>query len=108
MHELAISSSLRPRLAGEPAAWREPVGCAKCGQSGFRGRVGLYEIAAVTPGLLAGVRKGDDEDQLTAMARADGFLSFGDDGLMKARRGETALSEVYRVAGAAAEDTDLA
>lgn len=107
VHELSIPAYLRSDFVDEDPAWREPVGCPKCGQSGFRGRVGLYEIAAATPGILAGVRKGDDEDNLTDMARVDGFRSFGDDGLMKARRGETALTEVYRVAGAA-EDADLA
>ncbi len=107
-HERSIAVHLRPVAALEPAAWREPVGCPKCGQSGFRGRVGLYEIAPASPGMLAGVRERADEDRLTEMARADGFLSFGDDGFLKARRGETALSEVYRVAGAASEAADVA
>jgi general secretion pathway protein E len=57
--------------------------------------------------LLAGVRARADEDHLTEIARADGFLSFGDDGFMKARRGQTALTEVYRVAGATSEDADV-
>ena len=108
VHERAMPAHLRARAAGEVAAWREPVGCPKCGQSGFRGRVGLYEIAPASPNMLAGVRTRADEDQLTEMARADGFLSFGDDGYLKARRGQTALSEVYRVAGAAGEDGDVA
>ena len=107
VHEAAMPAYLKPLTKGVPAAWREPVGCAKCGQSGFRGRVGLYEIAPASPGILAGVRAGADEDHLTELARADGFLSFGDDGFLKARRGETALTEVYRVAGAA-EDADVA
>ena len=106
MHEAAVPAYLKPLMTG-PAAWREAVGCPKCGQSGFRGRVGLYEIAPASPGILAGVREGANEDRLTEMARADGFLSFGDDGFLKARRGETALTEIYRVAGAA-EDADVA
>lgn len=104
-HEAALPDYLKAMVHGTPAAWREPVGCVKCGQSGFRGRVGLYEIAPATAGILAGVRSGAEEDRLTETARADGFLSFGDDGLLKARRGETALTEVYRVAGAV-EDLD--
>lgn len=105
-HERAMPAHLHDRMAQEPAAWREPVGCPKCGQSGFRGRVGLYEIAPASPQIVAGVRTGADEDHLTKLARADGFLSFGDDGYLKARRGETALTEVYRVAGAI-EDADV-
>jgi general secretion pathway protein E len=99
VHELAIPAHLRPVADAETAAWREPVGCARCGQSGFRGRVGLYEIAPATAPIIAALRNSADEDQLTALARADGFLSFGDDGFLKARRGETALTEVYRIVG---------
>ncbi len=98
-HEQAIPTHLRPWIAHEAADWHEPVGCPKCGQSGFRGRVGLYEVAPASPPMIASLRSGGDEDALTALARADGFLSFGDDGYLKARRGETALSEVYRIAG---------
>ncbi|MNH87467.1 Type II secretion system protein E [compost metagenome] len=99
-HEQAIPAHLRAVAEAEPAAWREPVGCGKCGGSGFRGRVGVYELAPMSPALIAGMRASADEDQLTAAARAEGFLSFADDGYLKARRGETALSEVYRIAGA--------
>lgn len=98
-HERSLPAHLRPLAEREPAAWREPVGCPKCGQSGFRGRVGVYEIAPMSPALIAGLRDSADEDRLTATARGDGFLSFVDDGYLKARRGETALSEIHRIAG---------
>jgi len=100
VHELAIPAHLRAVAQREPAAWREPVGCAKCGGSGFRGRVGVYELAPMSPAIIAGMRASADEDQLTVAARSEGFLSFADDGFLKARRGETALTEVYRIAGA--------
>ncbi len=99
-HERGLPDHLKQVVADEPAAWREPVGCPKCGQSGFRGRVGLYEIAPASPGIIAGIRSSADEDHLTGLARADGFLSFGDDGYLKARRGETAMTEIYRIVGA--------
>lgn len=100
LHEAAVPPHLRAQLANESAHWHEPVGCPKCSGSGFRGRVGLYEIAAASNEITAGVRSGADEDHLTALARKAGFLSFGDDGFLKARRGETALTEIYRVAQA--------
>lgn len=100
IHEMAIPAHLRAVAKREPAAWREPVGCGKCGQSGFRGRVGVYELAPMSPAIIAGMRASADEDQLTVAARSEGFLSFVDDGFLKARRGETALSEIHRIAGA--------
>ncbi len=99
IHEAALPSYLAELLGREKSAWREPVGCSRCGQSGFRGRVGVYEIAKATPKVIASLRLGADEDVLTEAARSDGFLSFADDGFIKARRGETALNEIYRIAG---------
>ena len=98
-HERALPPHLKAVTGLEPAGWREPVGCPRCGNSGYRGRVGLYEIAPASARILAGLRESADEETLTAIARDEGFLSFADDGCLKARRGETTLSEVYRIAG---------
>lgn len=99
LHEADLPKAVRKQVKGQPAHWHEPVGCPKCGQSGFRGRVGVYEIAPMSAALTAGLRQGADEDRLTEIAREDGFLSFGDDAFLKARRGETALTEVHRIVG---------
>lgn len=99
-HERALPAHLSIITAAAPPAWREPVGCPKCGQSGFRGRVGVYEIAPMSPSLIEGLRNKANEDELTRLAREDGFLSFADDAFLKARQGQTATSEVYRIAGA--------
>lgn len=99
VHELSIPGHLRPVADAEPAGWREPVGCPRCGQSGYRGRIGAYEIAPASPVLIHALRASADEDQLTAIARRDGFLSFGDDAFLKARRGLTTLTEVHRIVG---------
>ena len=98
-HERAFPDYLRHLVEGEPANWREPVGCPRCGQSGFRGRVGVYEIAPVSEPMGRALREGADESRLTELARADDFISFADDGALKVRRGETAWSEVHRIAG---------
>ena len=103
LHEAALPAVVRALVAGEPADWREPRGCPKCGQTGFRGRVGLYEVAPATHRMTSALRTRADEDALTAIAREDGFLSFAEDGFIKARRGETTLAEVYRVARAGEE-----
>ncbi|WP_426041903.1 GspE/PulE family protein [Brevundimonas sp. TWP2-3-4b1] len=103
VHEAAMPAHLKAVIGDEPQNWHEPAGCPQCGRSGFRGRVGLYEIAPASVGITAALRESADEDRLTQLARGAGFLSFADDGFLKARRGETALSEVYRIAGALEE-----
>jgi len=100
LHEAAMPQHLMPLTKGQLAQWHEPVGCPKCSHSGFRGRVGVYELAPMSSDLIAGMRASVDEDQLTEIARRNGFLSFGDDAYMKARSGQTALTEVYRISGA--------
>ena len=82
-----------------PALWREPIGCQHCGQSGYLGRLGLYEIAMTTPELEHGVREREPEEALTRTARAGGFRSLFDDGYAKARAGLTSLAEVRRAVG---------
>jgi len=99
VHEAELPATAKALVKKEKANWHEPVGCPKCGQSGFRGRVGVYEVAPMSSAMTAALRQGADEDQLTAVARAEGFASFGDDAFLKARRGETALTEVHRIVG---------
>jgi general secretion pathway protein E len=93
--------AMRPALArpAGPAAWKEPAGCAKCGQSGFLGRLGLYEIVTSSAGLEHDVRHRASEEQLTRTARGDGYVSLPEDGWAKARAGLTTMAEVRRVAG---------
>jgi general secretion pathway protein E len=95
-YEAAAPAGFR---CAEPAAWREPAGCAKCGQSGYLGRLGLYEIAPSSPALEQEIRHRASEEALTRAARAEGFASLAEDGYAKARAGLTTLAELRRVAG---------
>ena len=97
-YELAIPASLAHFVAASPD-WREPVGCRHCGGSGYQGRLGLYEIASMSAGLAAGIRRQDSERALLEAARAEGYLTMFEDALLKARRGLTTMSEIYRVIG---------
>jgi general secretion pathway protein E len=98
---VAAYEALAPRdvATSGHAAWREPIGCALCAQSGYLGRLGLYEIALATPELEQDVRQRASEEQLTRTARAGGFRSLFDDGYAKARAGLTSLAEVRRAVG---------
>jgi general secretion pathway protein E len=91
-----------PEDAAAPQ-WRSPAGCPACGQQGYAGRVALFEAARLTPGLRSAVNAGADTAELLEAARRDGYLTMYEDGLMKAARGVTSISEVVRVVGSGAE-----
>src|SRR5690606_37916802 len=61
------------------------AGCAECGGSGYRGRQGLYEVMAMSPGLRRMVLQGASADELRAQAVSEGMLSLRMDGLRKAQ-----------------------
>ncbi|MBK8839595.1 MAG: type II/IV secretion system protein [Hyphomonadaceae bacterium] len=97
---------LEARAAAVPGAprnteplWREAVGCAACGSTGFRGRVGLYEVMPVGGELQAAIRQRRPELELTRVAESQGYRTMFGDGLLKARAGHTTVDEVRRVVG---------
>ncbi|MGC3939106.1 GspE/PulE family protein [Roseobacter sp. EG26] len=78
------------------------TGCASCGQSGYRGRVALYEVVEATPRLERGVTDGLSEADLQLIAR-ESAQSLVADGLQKIRAGLTTPQEVLRVTYETAE-----
>lgn len=80
-------------------AWKRPVGCVRCGQSGFLGRIGFFEAVAIAPDVRAAIRHREDESAIETLSRAAGFRSLAEDGVLKARSGQTTIGEVQRVIG---------
>lgn len=76
----------------------KPVGCEHCDNTGYKGRVGLYEVLEITPGVKEMVLAGSSAYDINKQAIKDGMISLEQDGIMKALNGETSLEEVYRVA----------
>jgi type IV pilus assembly protein PilB len=80
----------------------EPVGCVRCNQTGYRGRLGIYEVMPVTDELRSMVLESASADTLRAQARVEGMRTLREDGLGKIRAGDTSVPEVLRVAGSSA------
>jgi type IV pilus assembly protein PilB len=78
----------------------EPVGCVRCGGSGYRGRVGIYELMRITDGLRRLILEKASADDLRECATLEGMRTLREDGLEKIRRGMTSVPEVLRVVGA--------
>jgi general secretion pathway protein E len=73
-----------------------PIGCLECRQTGFRGRVGLYELMTVTEAARAAIHPQLDADALRRTAVREGMRPLRLAGLLKVAEGLTTLDEVLR------------
>jgi type IV pilus assembly protein PilB len=83
--------------AGADMEAYEPVGCGRCGNSGYRGRVGVYSVMGLSPRLKEMTVSRSPEPEIAAVAREEGMLTLREDGVAKVRAGLTSLEEVLRV-----------
>ena len=84
------------RVGGDVEAY-EPVGCSRCNQSGYRGRVGIYSVMRMSELIKEMTVSQASEAEIEAAARKEGMLTLREDGLLKVRSGMTSLEEVLRV-----------
>lgn len=74
-------------------------GCSKCNNTGYKGRVGVYEMLVMNDDYRQLVGGDYKESDLLNLARINGMKTLQEDGLEKVRRGWTTLDEVVRVIG---------
>ncbi len=84
------------RVGAELEAY-EPVGCSRCNQSGYKGRVGLFSVMRMTESIKEMAVSGAPEAEIAAAARREGMLTLREEGIAKVRAGLTSLEEVIRV-----------
>jgi type IV pilus assembly protein PilB len=84
--------------AGEAARSvpRRGAGCDRCNQTGYRGRIGLFEVMAITDDLRDLILAGASVQELRRRAVADGMVTLRRSGLQKVMEGVTTLEEVLR------------
>ena len=75
----------------------EPVGCAKCFGTGYRGRLGLYEVLVMDDELRDAVATGGSVLEIQRLARDKGVSSLREDGIAKVLEGSTSYLELLRV-----------
>jgi type IV pilus assembly protein PilB len=71
-----------------------PVGCERCNGSGYKGRVGIYQIMPITPAIEALILAHGNSMQIAAQSEAEGVKSLRQSGLVKVKNGLTSLEEV--------------
>jgi type IV pilus assembly protein PilB len=78
-------------------AFRKGAGCQKCHDSGFLGRVGVYEVFEVTPSIRRLIHLGRPAHELREAMRKGGGLTLREEGVLLAIEGKTSLEEILRV-----------
>ena len=72
-------------------------GCDSCNHSGYKGRLGIYEVMTNSPAIQKLIVGGSTSETLEATAIGEHMLTMQLDGFIKALRGETTIEEVLRV-----------
>ena len=89
----------RAATAVQPLAFSRGAGCDACHGTGFKGRIGIYEILTmakpIEDAILTGTASATD---IETLARSAGMLTMVEDGILKALDGTTTVEEVFRVA----------
>lgn len=80
----------------EPRAF-EGRGCKECGDTGFKGRLGIFELMMMDDDMRRLTIASTDATQLRKSAVANGMITLREDGFEKVSKGLTTVSEVLRV-----------
>ena len=91
-----------PRIAGlglkSGTALFEPVGCERCGGTGYRGRRPIFECLEITEAVRREILAGADDAAIERAGIAGGMATLVEDGKARALEGLTSVDEVFRVA----------
>ena len=87
-----------PWKANRPSHFHHPVGCLDCRMTGYRGRVGVYEILMLSPDMKQAISDNADVAKIRDLAYREGMKPLRISGAMKVAAGVTTLAEVFKVA----------
>lgn len=79
------------------AQWKRPVGCGACQGTGYKGRIGIFELMEITPEMESLIYSAGSLAAMRDLARDQGMLTMRQDGLRKAARGITSIEEALSV-----------
>jgi type IV pilus assembly protein PilB len=71
-------------------------GCTNCNQTGYKGRIGLYEVMPISPDIRQLILKGGSSDDIAKQAVKENMITLRDDGIEKVKQGVTSIEELMR------------
>ena len=95
LREFAGTATL-PKGIGESAKIYQSVGCAACRQTGYKGRLGIYEVLTMSEEIERLTAASAPSSEIRRQARREGMRTMREDGVMKVLAGETTLNELSR------------
>ena len=75
------------------------TGCKKCNETGYKGRIGVYELLEINGDLLTALRNEDIDAFAHAAKEAAGFETLAEQGVKLALQGKTTIQEIIRISG---------
>lgn len=91
------TAGIRREIA-EKAHFSKGKGCGNCQRSGYRGRIGIYELLLMKTKIREMAFQGASTQEIRKVAMANGMKTLYQDGMLKAMKGITSIEEVFRVA----------
>lgn len=92
--EGAIASS---KQSAETLLFYRGRGCRQCNDTGYRGRIGIYETLEMTPDMSEAIMRNANSEELRRIAAKHGMLTMLHDGFLKSKAGITTIEEILRV-----------
>jgi type IV pilus assembly protein PilB len=103
MYQPSVDDLLQARVSPEVAAASDGMafyrkrGCPRCGQTGYKGRIGVYQLLAMSEQLEALAAQKASREEIERAAIEEGMRTLWDDGIAKVSAGLTSIEELARV-----------
>jgi len=94
----SVLGSLFPKVPENDIKLYKGKGCAECGNTGYKGRLGIFEVMQISEKIAKLTLEKADSITIEKEAIAEGMITMKQDGYLKVMRGETTMEEVIRVA----------
>ncbi len=85
------------KAVGDVETFYHGAGCSKCRNSGFAGRIGIYELLVANDAVRERISAHAPINELRALAKENGMVTLAQDGMAKVKAGLTTVEEVFRV-----------
>ena len=95
LNALHITDDLADSLVG--SSFHRKKGCVRCGQTGYKGRIGIFQLLEMTGELEALAAERASRDAINQLATENGMRSMWEDGIAKVAQGLTTTEELARV-----------